>query len=79
ILGAAFGAMTVNLKLRELMLPVLIYPLLMPLLMAAIELTNNLLMNQVTVDSLLWGRVLLVFDIVYTSLGIALAETILVN
>ena len=79
ILGAAFGAMTVNLRLRELMLPVLIYPLLIPLLMAAIELTNNLLMNQVTADSLLWGRVLLVFDIVYTSLGIGLAEIILVN
>lgn len=80
MVGAVFGALTVNLRLRELMLPVLIYPLLIPLLMAAIELTNTLFANQpLTPDQLLWGRVLLVFDVVFTSLAMLLAETILVN
>ena len=80
ILGAVFGALTVNLRLRELMLPVLIYPLLIPLLMAAIELTNPLLNNQpMTPDILLWGRVLIVFDVVFTALAIFLAEPILLN
>ncbi len=40
IVGAVFGAMTVNLRLRELMLPVIIYPLMIPLLIGAIELTT---------------------------------------
>jgi heme exporter protein B len=80
IIGAVFGALTVNLRLRELMLPVLIYPLLIPLLMAAIELTNILLGNgTLTADNLLWVRVLVVFDIVFTALALALAEVILVN
>jgi len=80
IVGAVFGALTVNLRLRELMLPVLIYPLLIPLLMAAIELTNILLGNgALTADNLLWARVLVVFDIVFTALALALAEVILVN
>ena len=80
ILGAVFGALTVNLRLRELMLPVLIYPLLIPLLMAAIELTTPLLNNQpLTPDILLWGRVLIVFDVVFTALAIFLAEPILLN
>jgi heme exporter protein B len=80
IVGAVFGALTVNLRLRELMLPVIIYPLLIPLLMAAIELTNTLLANQpLTPDQLLWGRVILVFDIVFTALALVLAEPILVN
>lgn len=80
ILGAVFGALTVNLRLRELMLPVLIYPLLIPLLMAAIELTTPLLNNQpLTPDVLLWGRVLIVFDVVFTALAIFLAEPILLN
>ena len=80
IIGAVFGALTVNLRLRELMLPVLIYPLLIPLLIAAIEMTNALLANQPH-DSgpTVWVRVLVVFDIVFTSLALALAETILVN
>ncbi len=80
VVGAVFGALTVNLKLRELMLPVIIYPLLIPLLMAAIELTNILLGKQsLTENDLLWGRVLLVFDIVFTALATILAEPILVN
>jgi heme exporter protein B len=80
IVGAVFGALTVNLRLRELMLPVLIYPLLIPLLMAAIELTSALLNNEpLTPEVLIWGRVLLVFDIVFTGLSVLLAEAILLN
>jgi heme exporter protein B len=80
IIGAVFGALTVNLRLRELMLPVIIYPLLLPLLMAAIELTNTLLSDQqFTADRLLWARVLIVFDTVFTILAMILAEPILVN
>jgi heme exporter protein B len=70
----------VNLRLRELMLPVVIYPLLIPLLIAAIELTNLALGTQAVGGSdYLWARVLIVFDVIFTSLAIALAETILVN
>jgi heme exporter protein B len=80
MVGAVFGALTVNLRTRELMLPVLIYPLLIPLLIAAIELTSDAITNQpFGGGTYIWGRVLLVFDIVFTSLAVALAETILVN
>ncbi|HEX3685666.1 MAG TPA: heme exporter protein CcmB [Bryobacteraceae bacterium] len=80
VVGAVFGALTVNLRLRELMLPVIVYPLLIPLLIAAIEITNALFANQpLSAYELLWSRVLVVFDIVFTALALALAETILVN
>jgi heme exporter protein B len=80
IVGAVFGALTVNLRLRELMLPVIIYPLLIPLLIAAIEITNALFANQpLGAYELLWARVLIVFDVVFTGLALALAETILIN
>lgn len=80
IVGSVFGALTVNLRLRELMLPVIIYPLLVPLLIGAIEMTNTLIGNQ-PFSSYEWllVKLLLVFDIVFTSLAVALAETILVN
>jgi heme exporter protein B len=81
VLGAVFGALTVNLRLRELMLPIIIYPMMIPLLIAAIELTKSLLNQQsITVpDQLLWARVLLVSDIVFTALAFVLADSILVN
>jgi ABC-type transport system involved in cytochrome c biogenesis permease component len=54
--------------------------LLIPLLIAAIELTSDAITNQpFGGGTYIWGRVLLVFDIVFTSLAVALAETILVN
>jgi heme exporter protein B len=80
VVGAVFGALTVNLRLRELMLPVIIYPLLVPLLIAAIELTDPLLLNQVWgADQLPWIRIMIVFDVVFTALALALADIILVN
>jgi heme exporter protein B len=80
VVGSIFGALTVNLRLRELMLPVIVYPLLIPLLIAAIELTKTCLNNQpLAADQLLWVRVLLVFDFIFTALSLTLAETILVN
>ena len=76
IVGSVFGALTVNLRLRELMLPVVIYPLLI----AAIELTRLVLVSGPTgQEDYLWARVLVVFDVIFTALAVALAETILVN
>ena len=80
VLGAVFGALTVNLRLRELMLPVIVYPMMIPLLVGAIELTNaSLLAAPMAPDQLFWNRVLAVFDVVFTALALALADTILVN
>jgi heme exporter protein B len=80
VLGAVFGALTVNLRLRELMLPVIVYPLLIPLLIAVIELTKGLFPSaEAGVDLSIWWRVLIVFDIVFTALALLLADTILVN
>jgi heme exporter protein B len=80
LLGAVFGALTVNLRLRELMLPVIIYPILIPLLIAAIEITNPMLSHQpLGATELEWGKMLVVFDVIFTALAVALADTILVN
>ena len=80
VVGSVFGALTVNLRLRELMLPVLIYPLLLPLLMGAIETGTRTFANQpFTNYEWLWVRVLVVFDVIFTALALALADTILVN
>ena len=79
ILGAVFGALTVNLRLRELMLPVIIYPLMVPILIAAIELTNTVLTHRPLSDETQWVRVLVASDIGFTALAWVLADTILVN
>jgi len=80
IIGTMFSALTANLKLRELMLPVLVYPLMIPGLMAAIQLTTPLVAGQpLSGDLLGWLKLLVGFDVIFTALALALVETILVG
>lgn len=80
VIGATFSALTVNLRLRELMLPVMIYPMLIPPMMAAFQLTTSLFSGEpLRPEDLLWFRMLIGFDIIFTSLAVALMDAVLVN
>ncbi len=41
VIGTIFSALTVNIRLREVMLPMLTYPILVPALMGAMQLTSG--------------------------------------
>ena len=80
VIGTVFSALTVNLRLRELMLTMLVYPMLIPALMAAMQLTTILIAGQpITGDDEIWLRLLIGFDIIFTSLALALIETVLIT
>lgn len=80
VIGTMFSALTVNLRLRELMLPVLVYPMIIPALMAAMQLTTLLLAGQsIAGDNLIWLRLLVGFDVIFTALTLAFVEMILVD
>jgi heme exporter protein B len=80
VIGTMCSALTVNLRLRELMLPMLVYPMMIPCLMGAIQLTGPLLQGQPLSGDLLTGlRILIGFDIIFTALSLVLVETVLVG
>ncbi len=80
VVGTVFSALTVNLHLRELMLPMLIYPMLLPAIVGAIELTRVALEGRPpTADEWFWFRLLIGFDIIFTSLALLLIEVVLVD
>ncbi len=79
VIGAAFAALTVNIRLRELMLPLLVYPILMPELLGAMQLTTSLLNGGTfTGDNLTWLKLMFGFDVIYTALAVTLIEYVLV-
>jgi heme exporter protein B len=79
VVGTAFSAVTVNVRLRELMLPVLLYPILIPLLIGAMGSTTSLLSGErITGDSFSSMRLLIGFDVIYTALALYLIEFILI-
>ncbi|HBY62095.1 MAG TPA: heme ABC transporter permease CcmB [Solibacterales bacterium] len=80
VIGTMFSALTVNLRLRELMLPTLVYPVMIPGLMAAIRLTTPLVAGApLDNDLMVWLRLLVAFDIIFTALAATLVETVLVG
>jgi heme exporter protein B len=80
VIGTLFSAMTVNLRLRELMLPMLVYPMMIPALMGAIQLSSLLVAGEpVGVDNQIWFRLLVAFDVIFSLLALALVETVLVG
>jgi heme exporter protein B len=80
VIGTMFSALTVNIRLREVMLPMLVYPVIMPCLLAAMELTTHLIGGQpLDAEHMVWMRILISFDIVTTTLALALVETVLVG
>jgi heme exporter protein B len=80
VVGTMFSALTVNLRLREVMLPVLVYPMMVPPMMAAMILTTDLLAGTALgPGNMLWVRVLVGFDVIFTLLGMAFVDTVLVG
>jgi len=80
VIGTMFSALTVNLRMRELMLPILVYPMMIPALMACMTLTSDLLSGTpLKGDNLIWIRVLSGFDIIYTALAVVFIDIVLVG
>ena len=66
-LGTLFGAVATRTRMREIVLPLLLLPLLVPLLLAAVNVTGALLAGQVWTG--VWLRVLIAFDVVFIVSG----------
>jgi heme exporter protein B len=80
VIGTIFSALTVNIRLREVMLPMLTYPILVPALMGAMRLTAVLVLGQpISGDDMSWLKMLIGFDLMYTAASLVLIETVLVS
>ena len=80
VIGTIFSALTVNIRLRELMAPLLVYPMMIPALMSAMQLSMQLIAGKpLSGDSQVWLRLLVAFDVVFTALSLVLLETVLVG
>ncbi len=77
IVGVVFGAVTANNRLRELMLPLLVFPIALPALMACVELTRVIFAGDALGDSFVWVKLLISFDVIFGLLGATLLDYVL--
>ncbi len=73
--GTFFAAMSLHTRSREIMLPILLFPLSIPALVAMVQATNTILTGQDSAK--FWIVLLLTYDVVFTIACLLLFETVL--
>jgi heme exporter protein B len=64
-LGTFYAAMASRIRAREVLLPLLLFPMLIPLLVGAAEATAALLSRDVMGDARQWIKLIAAFDIIF--------------
>ena len=73
--GTFFAAISIRTRSREIMLPLLLFPISIPAVIAMVECTTVLLTGEAS--SRFWIVLLLTYDVVFTTACLALFETVL--
>lgn len=72
-IGALYGALTMSLRAREVLLPILVLPVTAPVILGAVRATGSLLIGRP--DNLhLWIELLIVFDVIFLTVGLLVYE-----
>ena len=74
ITGTLLAAMTVQTRAREALLPIVMLPVILPLLLAAVNATNGIINNKPFTDWSTWPQVLLVVNTIYLFHDICLCD-----
>jgi heme exporter protein B len=64
--GTLFSAMTVQIRAREVMLPILLLPLIVPVMIGAVEATGGVLRGDPISLYRQWIELLVIFDVIFT-------------
>lgn len=65
-IGTLYGALTLNVRAREVLLPLLVFPLVVPVVLGAVSATRLLLFGDPFGELGGWVRLLAAYDIVFT-------------
>ena len=75
--GTLFSAISANTRSREVMLPILMFPVAIPVILAATKSTTALLNGDAEAQIWSWMKILIAFDIIFTVACYLLYEYVL--
>lgn len=75
--GTIFSTISANTKSREVMLPILLFPVSIPVILSATKSTTYLLNNQNFDQTWTWIKILIAFDIIFFIVSFLLYEYVL--
>ncbi|TET45161.1 hypothetical protein E3J59_04185 [Candidatus Aerophobetes bacterium] len=63
--GTIFSAISVNTRTREIMLPLLLFPVMVPVIISAVRSTANVLKGGPFAETVSWLKLLIAFDAIF--------------
>jgi heme exporter protein B len=75
--GTLFGAITAQMRARELLFPVLLLPAVVPVLLSSVSATQTVLAGEPLADAAAWLKLLAAADLVYLVVGVLTFEFVL--
>ncbi len=76
-LGTLLSSLSSHLKTREIMLPILLYPLLVPVVIGCVRMTGEILAGKALATQLKWIGSTACFDIIYIGVSLLTIDHIL--
>lgn len=76
-IGTLLATMTVQTRARESLLPIVMLPVALPVLLASVRASTNILTNAPIDDWIAWPQILVVVDIIYLVLCFLLFEYVI--
>lgn len=77
VIGTLLSSLSSNLKTREIMLPILLYPLIIPVAIGVVRMTSQILAGETLGNMMNWIGLLLAFDIIFLGVSIMTIDHIL--
>jgi heme exporter protein B len=75
--GTLFSAIAINTRARDIMLPILFLPIVIPVIVAAVKATAPVLAGKSWEDILIWLQIMIAFDIIYLVVATLVFEFVL--
>jgi len=69
VVGTLLSAMAVQARTRDVLLPILLFPVILPVLVAAVKASTGYLQGLEAVDILPWLNLIIVFDVIFTAVA----------
>lgn len=76
-LGTITSAITLRARARELLLPLVLFPLMVPIILATIRCMENVLRTGEFGDATPWLRLLIGFDVIFLTVGVLIFDRVI--
>ncbi|MSP41671.1 MAG: hypothetical protein EXR70_24570 [Deltaproteobacteria bacterium] len=77
ILGTIMAAITLRARARELLLPLVLFPLMIPVILATIRCMETVMTTGAIDDAMPWMRLLIGFDVIFLTIGILIFDWVI--